>query len=147
MWKCFGVLCCVIVAIACLSPVSASPAGRTLTSSESWSVYGGSNNLCYTGMGRCYAYPDTCSLNEGPGCDGNIEYISIGHDLTCVNWGTSGTNCVEGGTQEFCLKYNTCFSVTNPQGQEFCFGDLATQQTDSVKGPTDLGDSDSCAGN
>ena len=83
MWKCFGVLCVVIAAVACLAPASASPAGRPLTGSEAWSVHGGGNGKCYWGQGRCYAYPDTCSLFAGAGCDANVEYAAIGNNLTC----------------------------------------------------------------
>ena len=122
MWKCCGVLCCVIVAIACRSPVSASPAGRTLTSAESWSVHGG-DIMCSTGWGRCYTNPMDCSQYNGDqNCNTYSVLSSLSNSVTCQPSTNENDVCTEVGLQLKCIQSTPCWELTI-MGQLNCVND------------------------
>jgi len=108
-------LCVALVGVVLLSHAEAR-SGRTLTSQESWSMYGGSNEKCRTTMGRCYADPawDDCVGSDSENCDNAVKSNST---ATCQNDTDPEANCIEQGAQVSCVFTTVCdWEVVNEEG-------------------------------
>jgi hypothetical protein len=95
---------------------SAACNGRTLTVEEAWQILGGSNGLCRTSMGRCYAWPVDCRIYDGTVCDQDVAYsLAYGTGETCENQFNPEDHCVEVGPHEVCLQYCHCETTYNEE--------------------------------
>jgi hypothetical protein len=129
-----------VVVTALLSSLSAAPSvGRTLAVKEAWSLFGGSNDLCSTGMDRCYAWPMDCETWEGTHCQQEIVYRNNGglNGQTCRDSNNEIDYCYELGNQEVCLEYKQCVPAFVNGFAVFCVPDpnVFFWTLDSVTGP------------
>ena len=92
-------------------------------------------------QGRCYAYPDSCSVNDGTWCDLDIFYTDIDGDMpTCEHSDNPEDHCTESNQQHSCLQYSHCTTLYDMQTLEptFCIGYLEPQIIDGVQAPDEI---------
>ena len=79
MNRCLFAACLGCLMVAGFAPACSSPTGRSLTSAESWSTFGGGKNkLCRTKKGRCFVTDEEakfhCDGTPKPDCIHTVQY-------------------------------------------------------------------------